>query len=505
MDGRFGGFLQSRFYVLAVALLLFTPFATFAKKHYLTITTQPAGATVEINGIEVGKTPYQVEIPETYVKGSHWVTAKFMRGQMHLKLTLDGYLPKELDLANGPMRLTNLNGVYFGDYWLLKTDTFNFVLTKAATTFAGTGPVLSTTSQAEAPVSPHIELATEDIVSRANPAVLYLQGSDGSGSGFLITGAGVAVTNAHVARGQDELIATTANGQSFQAKVVYIDDSLDIALLKLQGDGFSYLILAPTSTVRPGSTVIAIGTPSKGFQNSVTKGIVGGIGTMAAEPGTWLQTDAAINPGNSGGPLLNSLGEVVGITTQKRFVSTDGRPLQGIGFALSSDDLLTILRRFYPDRTNTEVAARTTTGKVSIEADTKAADIYVDGEFVGNTPGVFTLPSGNHDIEVKTTDGKDWQRKLDLLSDSDVRLSAVLQEPHDQMPQNGTTSLVSILGGADVFVDNVFTGHTPITLTAKAGQHSVRIVLNGYKEWSQEVTVVSGAESRLTISLQKAE
>jgi len=141
-----------------------------------------------------------------------------------------------------------------------------------------------------------------------------------------VTDTGVAVTNAHVAKGQTSLAATTANGQRFNARVEYIDQNMDLALLKLEGVNFSHLTVSDLSTVRPGSSVIAIGSPSQGFQNTVTQGIVSAIGPMSNEPGTWIQTDAAINPGNSGGPLLNSSGEVIGITTQKRFESSDRRP-----------------------------------------------------------------------------------------------------------------------------------------------------------------------------------
>lgn len=501
-------------------VLLLTPAASFAKKYYLTITSAPPGAPVEINGISVGRTPYQLEIPGTYLKGSPRVAGKFLREQMHLRLTMEGYLPKEIDLANGPMRLTNLNGVYFGDYWVLKTDTFNFALEKAATTFAGGPPVLSRVTQTAAPVTHH-ELATEDIVSLADPAVLYLQGSEESGSGFLITDSGVAVTNAHVARGQSELVATAANGQNFQAKVVYIDGSLDIALLKLDGAGFSFLPLAETSTVRPGSTVVTIGTPSKGFQNSVTKGVVGGIGPMPGEPGTWVETDAAINPGNSGGPLLNGSGEVIGITTEKRFVSDDGRPLQGIGFALSSDDLLTVLWRFHPAGSSSAQGnvERASTGKVSIDPDAKAADIYADGKFVANTPGVFTLPSGSHTIKEKGQDGKEWQRDLDVLNDG--RLAAVLQTAASPTPASPATpglptadtrsadglcsvSLASDPGGAEVYVDDAFVGKTPFTLRLKPGRHYVRMFVKDHKNWSQQITVEAGSEAHFTATLEKS-
>ena len=94
-------------------------------------------------------------------------------------------------------------------------------------------------------------------------------------------------------------------------------------------------------------TVVALGNPGLSLPFSATKGIVSAVGqSEGIGKGTWIQTDAAINPGNSGGPLLNSHAEVVGINTQK--VVEKG--FQGIGFALSANDLMEVLSRFYPRR-----------------------------------------------------------------------------------------------------------------------------------------------------------
>ena len=316
---------------LLYGLLLLISVAVGSAKTYLVIGSQPSGATVEIDGIVVGKTPYSVEVPKSWVVGGRSVFTNFLRHQMRLRLTLDSYLPKEVDLANGPTPFVTLNGVNHGDIWILKSNIFEFTLEKAAAAFAGNVHVTlpNATSMVMRPALP-----TEEVVRLAAPAVLVLQGAEGSGSGFCVTSSGIAVTNAHVAKGGSELVATTSNGQRFQARVVYLDAALDIALIKLEGTDFPHLQLAEMGAVQPGSTVIAVGTPDRGFQNSVTKGVVSGIGPMDAEPGTWIQTDAAINPGNSGGPLLNAAGEVVGITTQKPFHSSDGRQLQGIGLPL---------------------------------------------------------------------------------------------------------------------------------------------------------------------------
>jgi S1-C subfamily serine protease len=414
------------FLVLVFAWIILAAVQVCCAKDRVSINTNPSGATVEIDGIVVGKTPYQFDVPGSYLHGAKSVFGKLLRQQMHVRLLLDGYLPVDGDLAKGPMPWIALNGTYHGDYWLLKTANFNFSLQKAATNF--TGNVQAAIGGLES-IALRPSLPTEEIVRTATPSVLVLRASDGWGSGFLVTDTGVAVTNAHVANGQTSLAATTANGQTFNARVEYIDPNMDLALLKLEGVNFSHLTVADLATVRPGSSVIAIGSPSQGFQNTVTQGIVSAIGPMSNEPGTWIQTDTAINPGNSGGPLLNSSGEVIGITTQKRFESSDRRPLQGIGFALSSQDLLNVLHRFYPNMTTqprSPSSPRAGSAALMVSSNTENADIFVDDKFVGNTPSTLTLPSGTHTVRVEAADRAAWTREIELLRDSNVNLRAML-------------------------------------------------------------------------------
>jgi hypothetical protein len=219
-----------------------------------------------------------------------------------------------------------------------------------------------------------------------------------------------------------------ASGQKLDCKVIYVDPVFDIAIVKLEGAKFPSLRLAAIQTAQLGSTVVAIGTPSNGFQNSVSRGIISGIGVMKDKPGLWIQTDAALNPGNSGGPLLNGHGDVVGINTTKEFLSDDGRALQGLGFALSSSDLITVLQRFSPNTVQTEGKQGSPDGKgrVLILADVEGADIYINGKLVGETPGTFVLPSSRYQIEVKNQDGQVWTRDIEVLDESDVTLRARL-------------------------------------------------------------------------------
>ncbi len=315
-----------------------------------------------------------------------------------------------------------LNGTYHGDYWLLKSDHFDLVLEPISKLFTGT---VVATAAGNSKVEMRPELPVEQLVERSKPAVVLLHRPDGQGSGFFISDTGVIATNAHVARGEQTLVAILSTGQKVEAKVVYIDPDMDIALVKVEGTGFQHLTLTDINNVRQGQTVVAIGNPGLGMPFSVTKGIVSAVGGSAAEThGTWIQTDAAINPGNSGGPLLNSYGEVVGMNTWKIV----DKGTQSLGFALSSTDLISVLHRFYPSVSGAVPTASQPdgVGSVSISSMPDGAEVYVDGKFVGNTPETLKLPVGAHSIKIVGEGKKDWVRSIEILKDSQLNLKAQL-------------------------------------------------------------------------------
>ncbi len=181
--------------------------------------------------------------------------------------------------------------------------------------------------------------AVSSTFDRAAAAVLHLEvrgnASGGSGSAFLISPDGYALTNSHVVHGAREIRAALADGHRFPADLIGEDPDTDLAVVRLQATGGDHLALADSDRVRPGQIAIAIGSPM-GFQQTVTAGVVSGLGrSLRAESGRTIeniiQTDAALNPGNSGGPLLNSHGEVIGVNT------AIVRPAQGICFAIASN------------------------------------------------------------------------------------------------------------------------------------------------------------------------
>lgn len=156
------------------------------------------------------------------------------------------------------------------------------------------------------------------------------------GSGVIIDGhKGLVLTNAHVIMGATSIRARLLDGRVFEAELVGSDPDFDLAVLRLASpQDLPQVALGDSSDLLMGETVIAIGNPF-GFSHTVTTGVISAIGrTVRTEHGAYtdfIQTDAAINPGNSGGPLLNILGELIGVNTAIR------ADAEGIGFAIPID------------------------------------------------------------------------------------------------------------------------------------------------------------------------
>ena len=161
------------------------------------------------------------------------------------------------------------------------------------------------------------------------------------GSGFVIHPAGYLVTNAHVVRRAEKITVTFPDKRTYQAEVVAANTADDLAVLRIVTGGtrrFRHLRFGRSDDLMIGETVIAIGNPL-GYQNTCTTGVISALGRTlrfkdGREYGGFIQTDAPINPGNSGGPLLNILGELVGVNTAIR------ADAEGIGFAIPVDRLL---------------------------------------------------------------------------------------------------------------------------------------------------------------------
>lgn len=171
----------------------------------------------------------------------------------------------------------------------------------------------------------------------------------GAGSGFLVSADGLILTNKHVVSDDGaSYTVLTQDGKKYDAKVMAKDTVDDLAIVKIEIANAPFLKMADSKNLQIGQRVIAIGNSLGQYQNTVTSGIVSGVGrkiTAGSSTGSEqlsgvIQTDAAINPGNSGGPLLNLSGEVVGINTA---VDMEG---QLVGFAIPSNDAQKALESF---------------------------------------------------------------------------------------------------------------------------------------------------------------
>jgi serine protease Do len=211
--------------------------------------------------------------------------------------------------------------------------------------------------------STEIETAITQAVEKVGPAVVTVitqipgrgrsffgsnSSSTASGSGVIITSDGYMLTNNHVVDGGSSYSVVLANGTTLDAKLIGTDQFTDLAVLKVNGKMPAVATFGNSDVLKPGESVIAIGSPLGNFKNSVTAGVISATGRSLDSGNGYLmenmlQTDAAINQGNSGGPLVNLAGEVIGINT---IIVRGGQGastvVEGLGFSIPSNTVQAI-------------------------------------------------------------------------------------------------------------------------------------------------------------------
>ena len=186
------------------------------------------------------------------------------------------------------------------------------------------------------------------------PDRVFRQRVKSLGSGFLISSDGFIMTNTHVIENAEEVIVTLSDGTDHKAEIVGIDEVSDIALLKIKGEDFPFLKMGDSEDIIIGEWVIALGNPFGLFDVSkkptATVGVISGLDLDFGQQESgrvyqdMIQTDASINSGNSGGPLLNAIGEVIGVNT---FIFTGSRFSEGsigIGFAIPVNRAISVFK-----------------------------------------------------------------------------------------------------------------------------------------------------------------
>ncbi len=193
--------------------------------------------------------------------------------------------------------------------------------------------------------------ATQKVFDPFDPFAAPQNQSSTIGTGFIVSDKGIIVTNKHVvADPNTRYTVITRDGKKYEIRKIYRDPVLDLAIVQIDGGGLPTVDMGDSSKLKVGQTVVAIGNALGRFTNTVTTGIVSGLGrsVTAGDPYSGsaeslddlVQTDAAINPGNSGGPLLNSAGQVIGVNV----ATTEGA--QNIGFAVPINSVKKIVDEF---------------------------------------------------------------------------------------------------------------------------------------------------------------
>lgn len=175
----------------------------------------------------------------------------------------------------------------------------------------------------------------------------YQTRSAASGSGFILSGNGYILTNYHVIENSDSITVALYDGTSYDARLIGYDESNDIAVLKIDAEGLSPVILGDSDNMNVGDDVVAIGNPLGELTFSLTSGTISALNreiTMSSgSTMDLIQTDCAINSGNSGGALFNMYGEVIGITNAKYSSSSSGASVDNIGFAIPVNNIRSIV------------------------------------------------------------------------------------------------------------------------------------------------------------------
>ena len=342
----------------------------------------------------------------------------------------------------------------------------------------------------------------------------------GIGSGVIVTPEGHVITNEHVIDGTLGMKVTLHDGRIFPARLIGKDPTLDVAVLRIDGEGpFEALSFGNSDRVQPGEMVFAVGNPF-GLGETVTQGIISAKERSISDRQRDLfQTDAAINPGNSGGPLVNFQGEIIGINVAIYSPDTENRGFAGVGFSIPANDVKDtfeqILERGRPVRGFLGLNGRDLSSRVRYElayprGNGIAIDVVVSGspaEAVGLRPNDIVISykgvpvrsltqfitmiqrtKVGQEIELevlrsreklkfspKIVDYDDWRRDTEVqqeqrpLADDGVVLQKI------GLNVRGLTVLERMRGGEGVIVENVSEGSQGKRLGIRPGDFILEV------------------------------
>ena len=190
-------------------------------------------------------------------------------------------------------------------------------------------------------------LSLQEIYAACIPSVVSISTDCGSGTGVVLSQNGYLVTNAHVVDGAKTIRVRLTDDREFTARILGVDDVSDLAVLDIDATDLTPARFGYSDSLRVGDSVVAIGDPlGSELRGTMTNGIISAINRDVAVDGrtmSLIQTNAALNSGNSGGPLIDCYGQVVGINTLKIGSFVDRAGVEGLGFAIPSATVKTIV------------------------------------------------------------------------------------------------------------------------------------------------------------------
>ena len=280
----------------------------------------------------------------------------------------------------------------------------------------------------------------------------YQTETPASGSGFIFTDDGYILTNYHVVESSNSIKVTTYDGTVYDAQLVGYDESNDVAVLKIDAEGLTPVVLGDSDTLNVGDNVVAIGNPLGELTFSLTAGAVSALDRQvtfsSGSTMRLIQTDCAINAGNSGGALFNLYGEVIGITNAKYSGSGSGTSasIDNIGFAIPINQVRGIVESIIENGYIAKPYIGVSVTNVSAETQS------------------YGLPQGAAIKEI--VDGSPAQQ-------AGLQVNAIITQVGDR-EITGSADLVSVIGACkngDVLTVTVYRSGQTLELTLTVGEH----------------------------------
>lgn len=288
-----------------------------------------------------------------------------------------------------------------------------------------------------------VEIKTEKTTTN-NSLQNYV--TEGAGSGIIYSSNGYIVTNNHVIEGASNIKVTLHDGTTYDAELIATDSRTDVAVLKINKEDCTPVILGDSDSLVVGEAAVAVGNPLGELGGTVTNGIISALDreiTLDGRTRNLLQTNAAINPGNSGGGLFNANGELIGLVVAK----SSGTDVEGLGFAIPVNDVKQVVEELL---TNGYVSGRPSMGvKVySIETYQQALSygvnqygVYIAEVIEGTAAQKAGLQANDYIISVDDVAIESFDDLSSLLDEHQVGDTLKLQIKRDRQILDITITL----------------------------------------------------------------